>query len=462
MSTSLSAKNTGISQKNTRFPALAEHSLLRYFAFVALYFAQGLTWGILLLAMPAWLAMNGKSPEEIAGFAVTVSLPASFKFIVAPLMDRYTYLPMGRKRPWILLAQFGLIGSCIFMAYLPDPLNNLNQLMVAGFIVSCLASIFDVAIDGMAVDVIPIPQQARANGLMWGSLMIAMSAALAAGTWLINNYGFSTAMLALAVVVGIIMMVPLLLRERQGEKILPWTAGKALPETMQLQLSNWRSILKALYSVFSLRNSLLLAILLFTAQGAANYMETLLPIFTVKELGWTNADYAQYYSTASIIGGISGMIIGGILVDKFGKKKMLNFYFISLIFFTSVLAFSKAYWSDRSFIYAYMMVYNVLYTFSSIGLFAIAMQCCWKKVSASQFTLYMTLSNLGRMVFIALIGPIKANFSWQFTIFSCAVIFGIALLLLQFLNIERQVESVAALEKKDVENEGMLVTSTEI
>lgn len=108
-------------QTTTRFPALAEHSLLRYFAFVALYFAQGLPWGMLLLAIPAWLAMNGKSPGEIAGFAVAVGLPPSFKFIVAPLMDRYTYLPMGRKRPWILLAQLGLIASCVLMAYIPAP-----------------------------------------------------------------------------------------------------------------------------------------------------------------------------------------------------------------------------------------------------------------------------------------------------------------------------------------------------
>ncbi len=364
---------------------------------------------------------------------------------------------MGRKRPWILLAQLGLIASCVFMAFVKDPLNNLNHLMVAGFMVSCLASIFDVAIDGMAVDIIPIDQQARANGLMWGSIIIAMSAALAAGTWQINNYDFSTAMLTLALVVGSIMLVPILFRERQGEKILPWTAGTALPETKQLQLSNWRSIFKSLYSVFSLRNSLLLATLLFISQGAFNYMSTLLPIFTIKELGWTNTDYAHYYSTAKLIGGISGMLIGGILIDKFGKKKMINIYFFSLIIFTIVLAFSKAYWSDKSFIYAFMIAYNVLYTFASIGIFAIAMQCCWKKVSASQFTLYMTLANLGRMAFIALIGPIKANFSWQLTIFAFVIIMGLAWLLLQFLNIDKQVESVATLEKMDVENEGKLV-----
>ena len=430
--------------------SLSNSTFLRYFAFVALYFAQGLPYGMLLLSIPAWLAMNDKTPGEIAGFAVSVGLPPSFKFILAPLMDRYTYLPMGRKRPWILLGQLCLVLSCIYMAFVPDPLNNLNQLMIAGFVVTFFASFQDVATDGMAVDIIPIHQQAKANGLMWGSLIIAMSASLAAGTWLINKYNFSTAMLMLAVIIGIIMLVPLLLRERQGERILPWTAGTALPETKQLQLTNWHSIFKSLYSVFSLRNSLLLAMLIFISQGAFNYMETLLPIFTVKELGWTNANYAQYYSTASLIGGISGMIIGGIMVDKFGKKKMINIYFFSSIFSTTVLAFSKAHWSDRSFIYAFMMVYNVLYTFSCIGIFAIAMQCCWKKVSASQFTLYMTLANLGRMVFIALIGPIKANFSWQITLFAFAIMLGLAWILLQFLNIDKQVAGVVALENKDM------------
>ena len=108
------------------------------------------------------------------------------------------------------------------------------------------------------------------------------------------------------------------------------------------------------------------------------------------------------------------------------------------------------------------MVYNILYTFSTIGFFAIAMQCCWKKVSASQFTLYMTICNLGRIAFTALIGPIKANFNWQLTIFASVVMFGLGWLWFQFLDIDKQVAGVAALEKKDMENEGMLVTLTEI
>ena len=96
-------------------------------------------------------------------------------------------------------------------------------------------------------------------------------------------------------------------------------------------------------------------------------------------------------------------------------------------------------------------MYNVLNVFASIGIFAMAMQCCWKKVSASQFTLYMTIGNLGRIAFAALIGPIKAYFNWEFTIFAFAIMIASAWLLIQFLDIDHHVSRVGDLENKDLE-----------
>jgi PAT family beta-lactamase induction signal transducer AmpG len=310
----------------------------------------------------------------------------------------------------------------------------------------------------MAVDIIPINQQARANGLMWGSKIIAISTTLAIGTWLLNKYDFTTSILMLSGMIGIIMLVPLFLRERQNEKILPWTPGFASPETKKMQLTSWASIFKSLYSAFSLRNSILLALILFIAQGAYNYIDTLLPIFTVKELNWSNGSYSQYYATAKIIGGIGGMLIGGILIDRFGKKRMMSIYFFGMVLFTTALAFLKTYWDNSSFIYAFMMLYNIVYTFACIGIFAIAMQCCWKKVSASQFTLYMTIGNLGRIALAALIGPITKNFNWQVALMAFAVMIALAWLLLQFLNINKQVERVVDLENNDAKTDLLLVS----
>ena len=448
--------------QTTTLPTLSENTILRYFNFVVLYFAQGVPEGMLFYGIPAWMAMNGKSPGEIAGFAIACGLPWSFKFIVAPMMDRYTYLPMGRKRPWVILGQIGLIISCIYMAYVPDPLNNLDQFMIAGFIVSFFGAFQDVATDGMAVDIIPVDQQARANGLMWGSKMVAISTTLALGTWLLNEYNFTVSILTLAAMIGTIMLVPLLLRERQDEKIVPWTNGTASIETKKLQLTNWNALFKSLYRVFSLRNSLLLASIAFITQGSYNYLDVLLPIFTVTELGWTNLEYSQVYATATLIGGISGMLVGGILIDKFGKKRMMNVYFFCMVASTVTLTFIKSYWANASFIYAFMVLFNIMNVFASIGVFGIAMQCCWKKVSASQFTLYMTISNLGRIALAALIGPIRANFSWEITLFAFAAMIGFAWVLIQFLNINKQVEGVVKLENKDIEKRGMMVTLAEV
>ena len=175
----------------------------------------------------------------------------------------------------------------------------------------------------------------------------------------------------------------------------------------------------------------------------------MLPIFTVQELGWTNLAYSQFYATATLIGGISGMLIGGILIDKFGKIRMLNIYFFLLIALTAGLAFLKMYWINTWFISGFMIVYQVLYVFATIGVFATAMQCCWKKVSATQFTLYMTISNIGRIVGAKLIGPMKSNFSWEYTLFSFAIMIALAWVLIQFMHINHQVKRVAELENKD-------------
>lgn len=436
-------------KQSRSMPALSENTFLRYVNFIALYVAQGIPEGMAFFGIPAWMAMNGKTPGEIGSFVAAVGLPWSFKIVVAPLMDRFSYLPMGRRRPWVLFGQLGLMVSFIAMAFVPDPLNNLNLFMAAGFTVGFFGAFQDVATDGMAIDIIPINQQARANGFMWGSKIMGIAASLALGSWLINQYGFSTAILMLSIIVCLIMIVPACLRERPGEKLLPWTTGTASTETKKLQITRWSTIFRSLYKVFTLRNSLLFAIIAFITQGSFNYIDTLLPIFTVQELGWTNLAYSQFYATATLVGGISGMLIGGILIDKFGKIFMLNIYFFMLIALTAGLAFLNIYWINTWFISSFMVVYQVLYVFATIGVFATAMQCCWKKVSATQFTLYMTISNIGRIVGAKLIGPIKSNFNWEYTFLSFSMMIALAWILIRFMHINHQVKRVVELESKD-------------
>lgn len=437
--------------KSKELPALSDYTVLRYFNFIALYIAQGIPEGMTLFGIPAWMAMNGKTPGEIGSFVAVFSLPWSFKIIVAPLMDRFTFLPMGRRRPWVLFGQLGLVLSFIAMAMVPDPLNNLGMLTAAGFAIGFFGAIQDCATDGMAIDIVPVNQQAKANGLMWGAKIIGTSVSLSLGTWLLGQYNFMTAILMLSILVALVMLVPLFLKERPGEKLLPWTKGTASPETQKMQLESFAIIFNSLFNVLSLRNSLLLAILLFIAQGAYNFISTLLPIFTVQALGWTNQSYSNFFAIASLIGGIGGMLIGGFLIQQFGKIRMMNIYFLLFIVITIGLAFLKMYWTANWLICSFMILFQLLFVFACIGIFAISMECCWKKVSASQFTLYMTIGNLGRIAGAKIIGPIKENFGWEYTILMFAVFIALAWISLQFLNIKQHVNRLEELAFNDTQ-----------
>ncbi|MEI8049182.1 MAG: MFS transporter [Bacteroidota bacterium] len=425
-------------------PSLSEHTFLRYMSFAILYVAQGIPEGMTFFGIPAWMAMNGKSASEIGGFAAVVIIPWSLKILLAPFMDRFTVLSMGRKRPWVLFGQIGLMMSFIAMAFVPDPMNNIKLLMVAGFAVSLFGSMQDVATDGMAIDIVPIDQQARANGLMWGAKTIGVSSSLVAGNWMIHNYGFTFAILVLSVAVSIIFLVPLLMRERPGEKLLPWTKGAASESAVKMQLESLGQIFKSLFRVFFLPSSLYMGIAFFFFQMGNGLIDALLPVFTIQKIGWSDEGYAHVFSVINISAGFLGMFAGGALADLFGKKRMMSIYLVCLILLVSTMAFLKMYWPRPYMVEGFMAAYYTLYVFLTVAGFATGMGLCWKRVAATQFTLYMAISNLGRAVGAGLLGPLRAIMPWEYVILCFA---GFAIGMLVFIQLIQPAKHLADIEK---------------
>ncbi len=430
-------------------PALTENKTLRYFCFAILYVAQGIPEGMTYFGIPAWLAMNGKSAADIGAYVAVIGIPWSFKMLIAPLMDRFSFLPMGRRRPWIIFGQLGLLVAFIGLALVPQPLTHFSLLMAAGFCVSLFSAFQDVAVDGMAIDIVPVHQQARANGFMWGARIMGVSASLAVGSWILNRYGFRASILSLSAAISVIMFVPLLFRERPGEKLLPWTEGVVSENSVQLQLHSWATIFKSLWSVFILPFSLLMAVISFCIGTTVSYMNTLLPVFTVQALGWTNEMYSNINAVSSIIGGVLGMFVGGSLVDLFGKKRMLSVYLLAAIVIATIMCFSKMYWSHYWFSAGFVVLYNVVYVFIMVGFLAIGMELCWKKISASQFTLYMAISNFGWVTGSAIIGTVREQFSWQYCILAFAFLAAIALVPLQFMNTKKHLGHLERVDAND-------------
>jgi MFS transporter, PAT family, beta-lactamase induction signal transducer AmpG len=88
------------------------------------------------------------------------------------------------------------------------------------------------------------------------------------------------------------------------------------------------------------------------------------------------------------------------------------------------------------------------YRFYHIAVFAAAMNLCWKRISATQFTLYMTISNLGLAAGARLLGPLTSHMSWELVLATAAVFPLVMLVLTSFIHFESHTKRVDLLDVK--------------
>ena len=438
-------------------PALSTSAPLRYFTFAALYLAQGIPQGLFLFAIPAWLAAHDVGAATVGSFVGLVMLPWTFKLVVGPLMDRYGYLPMGRRRPWLLGAQSLLLLSMLALAFITDPLRQLPLLMALGFVISCFGAIQDVATDGLAVDITPVKEQARANALMWGSKTLGMSSTLALGTWAINTYGFPVAVLGISAVLLLVMIVPSLLRERPSEKLLPWSSGEVAPEVLHLRAETWSDILFTLRKGFLLRNSLLASVCFLFSGFVMGLKDAQTPLFTIQQLGWTNEGHANLVAVANLAGALAAMALAGVIADRFGKVRMITLYLVVMSLCWVALAASRSNWGNAAFITTMIWAIQTVETFCTVAVFATAMHLCWQRVAATQFTLYMVCNNVGVTLGGALLGPLRSIFDWSGMFLCCAGVLLVAAVLLQFLRLRVHSGQLDKLEQAFTERHARVI-----
>ena len=100
---------------------LTQSKPLRLLTLLLLYFTQGFPIGLFFYVVPAWMGANSASTGAIASVVATASLPWSLKLVNGFLIDRYTFLPMGRRRAWIIGAQLVIVAVLVAGALLsPD------------------------------------------------------------------------------------------------------------------------------------------------------------------------------------------------------------------------------------------------------------------------------------------------------------------------------------------------------
>lgn len=391
--------------------ALIDNRRQRTFTLCALYFAQGVPWGFMLISLPSYLAYNFADDfgvEEIGKLKAIILIPWSFKLIWAPLMDTFTIRSMGRRRPWIIGAELMMAVTLLGFLGLGDMSQNMRGIVFMYFLHNCFASLQDVCTDALAVDILPEHEQGQMNGLMWGTKLVGKGV----GAWalsLVLNWGSLEA--CMAVQIGLllgIMLVPMLILERPGEKRFPWSTGGAVKKAAK-QTSNPLNIAKAYFRAFSLTTTLVFVVFTISKLIGTGINETITNVLYTQDLNpkWTDQQFSNAAGLYAIPAIILGAVLGGFLADRFGRRLILTVGFGGYAMTVLIFAACPGMWDQHWFAMTYLILYEALAAVASVGFLSMAMRISWTTAAATVFTTYMTLSNVSHLFGNWLAGPVQ-------------------------------------------------------
>jgi len=435
----------------------------------AMYLAQGIPWGFMTIALIAYLASLGVSTTEAGGLMAVVLLPWTFKLIWAPLVDSLTIQSMGRRRPWILGAELMMAISLLGLLALGDLSQNLRLLGWMFFIHNCFASLQDVSTDALAVDVLPPTEQGRVSGLMWGSKLIGKAIGASAMAIAISQWGMEAAVWLQFFILLVIMLFPLLLVERPGDRRLPWTkpvwGGRSSENDYQatgddhsprssapmtvlassptatdreskvLNVRSPKDVIKDLVRAFSLVTTSTFFVFGTIHVIGWGIVEVMTKVLYVQELGWTFVEVANVSGGLALIGELTGALVGGMLADRLGRRFAMVLGFGGYGLLALLFGAFPDLWTERWFATAYLVLNPGILSLGVVGFISMGMRISWTRSVASMFTIYMTVSNIAHVIGNKSVGPLldEWGFSYQEVFWIAGLTMLLPLVLLVFV-----------------------------
>ncbi|MCX7174502.1 MAG: MFS transporter [Proteobacteria bacterium] len=186
----------------------------KYLLLAFLMTSRWVVYGFTGVALGAVLRRSGVELTQIS-LLMLAGFLFMFKFLWAPLVDRYKVLVMSAYKGWYLLTQ-GLCGLGLLGLLWFHPSHDFYAIFACLVAASLAASFRDIAMDGLAVKILSEDERATANGYMSAGFMLGM--VLGGGVMLMvyDSIGWSGAVWVLVIATLVPMPVMLFFIEPES------------------------------------------------------------------------------------------------------------------------------------------------------------------------------------------------------------------------------------------------------
>jgi len=284
----------------------------KLFVMFCLGFASGLPYMIIISTSTAWLRDAGVDLAYI-GFFSWVTFMYAFKFLWAPLIDRFS-IPVlkkyGHRKSWIVLMQSIIFVNLIILSNI-DPKNNFMLFSLIAFLIGLSGSIQDIAIDAFRIEYADINDQgslAATYQFGWRlAIIIATSFALIFADT--NGWSLTFKIMAASMFIGLLGLV--FSKEEKNLQLSRLSFSQSIKDPFVDFLSR-----------FGFFAAAILLMIIATYRLTDIVMGPMATPFYI-DMGFSLTEIGAVVKIVALIASILGISLGAILLKKFNIYKSL-------------------------------------------------------------------------------------------------------------------------------------------
>ena len=369
----------------TRFRDLVANP--RVAAALTLGFASGLPFNLPDSTLQAWLATLDMDIKTIGWFTL-VGAPYAFKFLWAPILDRYALPVLGRRRGWMLLLQILLAVLIAALGVQGErlgigaPSEAVYAVAALGLLITFVSATQDIVIDAYRADTLRPEERGVGSTATQVGYRVATWIAGALALILSDVIGWRNTYLLMAAVMGATVLFTWSAPEPERVAPAPRTLAAAVLDPLREFLSRpgaWA----------------LLALIVLYKFGDAFALK-LVTAFLIKGVGFTALEVGAISKQVVIVLTLLGTFVGGVLLARLGLFRSLLFFGILQALTNLLYALLAATGKNTALMVVALGFDNFAGGMGAAAFVAFLMGLCDVRFSAFQYALLSALASVAR------------------------------------------------------------------
>ncbi|MCW9733494.1 AmpG family muropeptide MFS transporter [Avibacterium sp. 20-15] len=284
-------------------------------------FSSGLPLYVLVSLLPIWLRAENVDLKTL-GYFTLMMLPFSWKFIWAPLLDRFVPPFLGRRRGWMFISQILLLISLALFGFLdPSKQAGLSLIAALGVLCAFFSATQDIVLDAYRREILTDKELGLGNSIHVNAYRIAGLVPGSLSLILADHFPWQTVFIitAMFMLPGILMCLFL-----STEPNITLKKHRTLKESVIDPFSEFFQR-KGVWSALGI-----LAFIFLYKLGDSMATALISPFYL--DMGFSKTQIGLVVKNASLWPMVIASILGGILMLKVGINRALwLFGFVQII-----------------------------------------------------------------------------------------------------------------------------------